>query len=203
MLKVYYQKMKKYDSLTDEELTDLFKSGDREAFTRIFHTYWAPLVLHANKFLRDEDMAQDLVQDVFAWMVKFPEKWQIRTALKYYLYSAVRGRVLNAIEHEKVKNVYFEKLNDFVPVIHADLEYELKELSDIIDAEILKMPKGMREIFNMSRKQHLSHKEIADMLDVSEHTVKMQIKRALQVLRRNQDIKNYTAIIAFAMAVGK
>lgn len=144
-------------------------------------------------------MAQDLVQDIFTWMIKFPDKWQIRTELKYYLYSATRRKVLNAIEHQRVKNVYFQTLIDFVPVFHADSEYELKELSDIIDNEIQNMPPRMREVFNLSRKKNLSHKEIANLLNVSEHTVKTQIKRALQVLRGNRDITTYTTLLAFAI----
>lgn len=191
--------MSKYDSLNDEALAELFKAGEREAFTRIFHKYWTPLVLHANNFLKDEDMAQDIVQDLFTWMVKSPDKWHIRTELKFYLYSAVRFKVLNAIKYEKTKSNYLESLIDHVPVNHADSDFRLKELVKIIDAEILKMPPRMQEIFNLSRKQHLSHKEIAKLLNVSENTVRMQIKRALHVLRSNGDINTYMALLAYTV----
>ena len=192
--------MKKYDSLSDEQLAYLFKSGDRKAFTLIFHKFWTPLVLHANNFLKDEDMAQDIVQDLFAWMIKFPEKWQIQTELRYYLYSAIRLKVLNVIRHEKTKSNYLESLFDHSDVTHADTNFHLKELATIIDAEILKMPSKMQEIFNLSRKQHLSHKEIGKLLGISEHTVRMQIKRALQVLRNNKDVNTYMAIITCGIA---
>jgi RNA polymerase sigma-70 factor (ECF subfamily) len=190
--------IEKYESLTDEELADLFRSGERDAFTLIFHKYWAPLVLHANNFLKDEDMAQDIVQDIFAWMIKFPEKWEIRTELKYYLYSAIRLKVLNAIRHEKTKNNYLESLFDQGQASHADADYNLKELAIIIDSEILKMPPKMQEIFNLSRKQHLSHKEIATMLNISEHTVRTQIRRALQLLRNNKDVNTFLSLLACA-----
>lgn len=184
-----------YKILSDEELADLFKSGDRGAFTVIFHKYWTPLVLHANNLLKDEDMAQDIVQDLFTWMVNSPEKWQIRTQLKYYLYSSVRLKVINAIRNEKVKSNYLDKLTEYVPTTHADSDFRLKELIGLIDSEILNMPPRMQEIFNLSRKRHLSHREIAEMLNISENTVKMQIKRALQMLRNNKEIDSYLAVL--------
>ena len=193
--------MKKYDSLSDEQLASLFKAGDREAFTRIFHKFWTPLVLHANNFLKDEDMAQDIVQDLFAWMINFPEKWQIQSELRYYLYSAIRLKVLNAIRHEKTKNNYLDSLFEQGDVTQADTGFHLKELAIIIDAEILKMPPKMQEIFNLSRKKHFSHKEIGKLLGISEHTVRMQIKRALHLLRNNKDVNTYIALIACGITV--
>jgi RNA polymerase sigma-70 factor (ECF subfamily) len=162
--------------------------------------YWAPLVLHANNILKDEDMAQDIVQELFAGLVKSPGKLQLKTELKFYLYKAVRLRVLDAIKHEKTKNNYLESLIDHVPVTHADSDFHLQELMRVIDAEISKMPPRMQEVFILSRKQHLSNKEIATLMNVSENTVKMQIKRALSALRNNREINTYLTILVYTLA---
>ncbi|SEA65504.1 RNA polymerase sigma-70 factor [Pedobacter hartonius] len=191
--------MNKYDSLTDEALFDLFRAGEWEAFTIIFKKYWTPLVLHANNILKDEDMAKDIVQELFSGLAGSPEKWQVKE-LKFYLYKAVRSRVINAIKHEKTKSNYLESLADHVSVTHADSDFQLQELIRIIDAEIQNMPPRMQEIFNLSRKQNLSHKEIADLMNISELTVRTQIRRALSTLRNNKDINTYTALLACTLA---
>ncbi|WP_442590864.1 sigma factor-like helix-turn-helix DNA-binding protein [Pedobacter sp. AW31-3R] len=63
------------------------------------------------------------------------------------------------------------------------------------------MPPRMQEIFNLSRKQHLSHKEIANLLGTSENNVKKQVQSALFLLKNNRDINTYVVLIAF-MAIG-
>jgi len=73
----------------------------------------------------------------------------------------------------------------------ADVNFNVRELARIIEEEIEKMPPKMREIFELSRKKHLSHREIAVKLNLSDHTVRNQIKRALIMLKNNKNIRPY------------
>lgn len=188
--------MMKYENYTDVELVDLFKSGDSDAFSRIYRKYWAPLVLHVNNFLKDEDQSKDIVQEVFTWLLNRSNDLEIKTSLENYLISSVRHKVLDVIRHGKVKGNYLDSLVNYSPSsISVDSEYYLKELSSLIDTEIQNMPIRMREIFNLSRKHHLSHKEIAKLLDISENTVNAQIQRAIKQLRSNEEINNYGAAV--------
>jgi len=56
-------------------------------------------------------------------------------------------------------------------------------LADLIEKEIQALPSKMRQIFELSRKQYLSYKEIAEQLEISEHTVKSQVSNALRILK--------------------
>ena len=64
-------------------------------------------------------------------------------------------------------------------------EIEAHNLSEYIDMLIQELPPRRREIFNLSRKQHLTYKEIAERLNISEKTVENQISEALKYLRKN------------------
>ncbi|MNY64348.1 RNA polymerase sigma factor [compost metagenome] len=70
-----------------------------------------------------------------------------------------------------------------------------KELSALIEREILALPPKMREVFELSRKGNLTHKEIAVKLNISEKTVKKQVNNSLKVLRTKLGSAVFTAFI--------
>lgn len=172
-------------TLSDMELLDLLKSGSQAAFKEIYARYWHPLYLHAYHMLGDEDDAQDIIQELFIAFWNKPESLSIHTSVKSFLYAATRNRVLNQIRKSKTNQNFIQLLGqgitekDFKTVEDLDL----KELTRIIDEEVQKLPPRMREVFELSRKNFLTHKEIAAQLGTSEETVKKQISNSLKVLR--------------------
>ena len=172
-------------ALSDLELTDLLREHDRAAFEEIYRRYWHALYLHAYRMLDDADEAQDIVQELFIAIWNNPESLQVHTSLKSFLYAATRNRVLNQIRKNKTSHNFIQLLGqslsqqDFKTIEDIDLH----DLTRIIDAEIENLPPRMREVFELSRKQFLTHKEIAERLGTSEETVKKQISNSLKVLR--------------------
>ncbi len=65
----------------------------------------------------------------------------------------------------------------------------------IIEKEIGALPPKMREVFELSRKENLSHKEIAEKLNLSEKTVKKQVNNSLKILRSKLGMVVFTAFI--------
>ncbi|HYH54966.1 MAG TPA: sigma-70 family RNA polymerase sigma factor, partial [Anseongella sp.] len=109
----------------------------------------------------------------------------IKGCLSAYLYVCIRNRVIKLISRKQVESAYFTSLGLFLeqgsPI--ADHLVREKELARTIEREIGELPPKMRTIFNLSRKEHLSHGEIADRLGLSAATVKKQVNNALKVLR--------------------
>ena len=172
-------------TLSDMELVGSLKLGNQAAFKEIYARYWHPLYLHACHMLDDEDEAQDIIQELFIALWNKPECLWVHTSLKSFLYAATRNRVLNQIRKSKTNQNFIQLLGqgitekDFKTVNDIDL----KELTRIIDEEVQKLPPRMREVFELSRKDFLTHKEIAAQLGTSEETVKKQISTSLRVLR--------------------
>lgn len=177
--------MADYSVFSDADLADLLKSGDRKAFAEIYSRYKFILHHHAWNKIRNKEEAQDTIQEVFSMIWSKRETINIGSNLSGYLYSCVRNHLLNMIVRKDVQQKYISSLRDFSeagPVITDHLVRE-NMLKACIDKEIAALPPRMREVFELSRKQHLSHKEIALIMGTTEQTVKKQMTNALKVLR--------------------
>jgi RNA polymerase sigma-70 factor, ECF subfamily len=170
--------------LSDDQLLLKFRKGELFAYEELYLRYWGLLYLHAYKMLHDEDDAKDVVQEIFVtFYTKIPELE--KNALSAYLYTAVRNRILNLIEHHKVKVKYLDSLKLYFEEAHetSSEEFREKELVALIEKEIALLPDKMRKVFEMSRIENLSHKEIASQLHISDKTVKKQISNAIKILK--------------------
>jgi RNA polymerase sigma-70 factor (family 1) len=172
------------NTLSDDQLTALLRDGDHAAYAEIYQRYHGLLLIYANKKLNDKEAARDLIQEIFLVLWNNRESQEINQ-LAGYLYRSVRNRAFSIFAHQKVQQQYVDSLQHFLNTDTSTTDYLIreKEIAAIIDAEIALMPTGMREVFTLSRKHYMSHKEIAEQLDMSEDAVKKQISRALKNLR--------------------
>lgn len=174
-----------YQDYTDHELLSLLKEDDYLAYTEIYNRYSGLLYVHAYKRLGDREEARDIVQELFTvlWMKR--ANFELRTHLSGYLYTAVRNRALRVISHKQIESTYFESLQQSILEGNAVTDHLVreKELATLIEREIDALPVKMRHVFKLSRTLHLSHREIAERLDLSEATVKKHVNNALKVLR--------------------
>lgn len=174
-----------YQSCTDTELVLLLKKDNHCAFTEIYIRYSASLFNSAYKILQDRDEVKDIVQEIFTTLWNNRTDFILNTNLAGYLYVAVRNRTLKFISHQQVKTKYSILQQNAPNEFHIITDHAIREkqLVEIIESEINELPSKMRQILNMSRKSYLSHKEIANELELSEHTVKKQVNNALKILR--------------------
>jgi len=177
--------MTKYITCNDQELTDLLRSGDHLAFTEVYNRYKGPLYIHAFNLLRDREEAKDVLQQIFAVLWTGRNDFVLKSQLSGYLYTAVRNQIFKRIAHNQVASRYITSLAEFGTSGECITDYLVREnqLLSIIEKEIAELPQKMREIFELSRKGGLSHKEIAIQLNISEKTVRNQVNNALKILR--------------------
>ncbi|ETZ24672.1 RNA polymerase sigma-70 factor [Pedobacter sp. V48] len=186
-----------YNQLNDEELADLLKKGDHLAYTVIFDRFYGLLFVHACKLLNDHDEAKDVVQELFEILWTRRETISFNHSLSSYLYSAIRNRILNRISHNEVENKYISSLRGFIDrdTYFADHRIREIEMRKMIEREISALPSKMREVFELSRRDYLSYKQIAVRLQISEQTVRMHVKKALRILRPKFDLFAYLFFI--------
>lgn len=183
--------MTNYKTLSDEQLLGMLKVSDRLAYTEIYNRYHYLMLHHAYKKLRDEELAKDVIQELFTGLWVRREREIKATNLSGYLYTAARNRILDIFAHQKVQSSYVESsLQDFAlngDYANTDHLIREKEFRLYIEREIQALPAKMREIFELSRKGNLSHKEIAEQLNTSEHNVSKQISNAIKILKKRTD----------------
>lgn len=190
------------NTLSDAELIDLLKSGSESAFTVIYHRYWRLIYAHVYKMLRDEDESKDIVQEVFSNLWLKVDQIPHQQNFAGYLYVAARHKVLNAIRHHKFKDDYLDSLAKYVDEASEEtLQYlDQRDLMAAVEKEIALLPPRMRQVFEMSRKDNLSHKEIAQLLGTSDQTVKKQINKSLRIIRSNLKESGGAAILLLMLS---
>jgi len=184
-------------SLTDHELTVLLSEGDSTAYTILYERYFGVLYLHARKKIRDSEEARDAVQDTFISLWKNKLNIDASKGIAPYLYTSLRNRIIDFFAKQDINSRYISSFSEFDKETYCTTDHLIREkqLIEIIDKEISGLPPRMKEIFGLSRKEHLSHKEIAEQLGLSEHTVRTQVKQALRLLRNRLGFLLYLYLI--------
>lgn len=174
-----------YGNLNDSELVSLLKRNDDRAYNEIYQRYKWILFLHALKRIRNREEAKDIVQDLFITLWDKRREMEIKGHLSGYLFTAIRNRVIKFISHQQVESVYISSLGNSINAGICITDHRTREnnLAEIIEREIQDLPEKMRQVFILSRKHNLSHKEISAQLGIEETTVKRQISNALKILR--------------------
>lgn len=179
---------------------EILSISDEKVFESIFKAHYEHLVHFALKYVLEDDLAEEVVQDVFSNLWIKADSIVIRTSLKSYLFGAVRNACLNYLKHQKVRLAYATaQQSASSPSSEADF-LELDELKEKIDLAMAKIPEKCRVIFELSRYENKKYQEIADELNLSIKTVENQMGKALKILR--QELKDYLILIVWLMMHG-
>ncbi len=175
--------------------------GDEKTYEAFFLKFYTPLVVFARKVIVDDDLARELVQDVFVHFYEKRQDIQIHTSLKAHLYQSVKNKCLNQIKREQIRrdhhaNIFIDKKNE--ESVFDDC-IEETELEEKIFSIIQSLPDQCRKIFEKSRFDGQSNQEIADELNLSKRTVETQISKALKVLRLK--LSDYVMLLCLLLFV--
>ena len=172
--------------MKDLLLIDGLVRRDKAVFEYIFNYYYSSLCAFSMKYLDDSNAGEDLVQDFFVSLWIEAPRLQIGSSLKSYLFSGIKNRCLDFQKHQKVTEKYrvyilFSAVSDNNSTDHYLAESELRLA---IQKSLEKLSPRCREIFELSRLNGLSNKEISDKLGISKRTVELQISNSLKILRK-------------------
>lgn len=163
----------------------------------LFKKLYTPLVNYSYKFVKDVDLAKEVVQETFAHLLEKGDALQIKTSEQAYLYTAVRNRSLN---HLKAQMRHLERQGELTDTKAAveDMQFrdiESAELAQILNVAVDSLSKKTQIIFRLSREESLSYKEISEKVGVSVKTVEFHISSALKTIRAFLEKHWYLPII--------
>lgn len=157
---------------------------DRAAFKAIFSTHYKDVCRVIYRYVGDPGLTEDLGQEVFVRLWQKRDKVEISSNLGAYLR---RMAVNEALAHLRKKTRFqADELPVHLPghvAAGADDELAADELQHRINTVVASLPDRCRLIFELSRYEDLSNREIAEQLDISVKTVENQMTKALRTLR--------------------
>ncbi|MBS1664953.1 MAG: RNA polymerase sigma-70 factor [Bacteroidetes bacterium] len=163
----------------------LLKDRDETAFEALFKHYFKRLRQYAYTFVQDQELAEDIVQNVFFRLWEKIEVLNFSDSIAAYLYRAIYNESLNHLKHIKVKRNYQSYLHRRLKneSDNAQKKLHLDQLEQRLREAINDLPEQCRTIFQLSRFEELRYREIGLRLGISVKTVENQMGKALKVLR--------------------
>ncbi len=159
--------------------------GDRKAFRAVFDEYFNALSAFGYKYVPDQFVVEDLVQEAFISFWEKREDFNHINAVKSFLYTSVRNKCLNHLKHQTVVQKHEKALVYELESDHAFSSHVIEEETfNQLFTEIRNLPPSAQEIMLLAL-NGLKNQEIADELKVSVNTVKTQKKIAYSKLKEN------------------
>lgn len=170
------------------DLVARVRQGERAALTTIFRAYYVGLCEFAVRYVRADDLAEELVQDVFAAIWANRADWVVRGTVRSYLYGAVRNRAVRstaraALAQRWADGASREAMESPRVVRAVDAEYEATEVAAIVARALEQLPARRREAYILRREHDLSTAEVAGIMGISRKAVEMHLMRVLKALR--------------------
>ncbi|MBQ8838661.1 MAG: RNA polymerase sigma-70 factor [Bacteroidales bacterium] len=171
----------------ERDLILKLNKGDKESFNLLFERYYPLFISFTRRMLRNDSVCQDIVQNVFMRMWIHREHLDPDRPLKNYLLVSVRNEIychLRLVFNSRRDDMTddFCELPDMAAT--PSESYSAKDFQARVDEIVSNMPERRREVFELSRRKHLSNAEIAEKLNISVRTVEKHLQLALSDIRR-------------------
>ena len=158
--------------LEQDVLLDLLARRNNRAYQYLYQCYYVALKALANYYVKDNDVAEDLVQDVFVSLFESDYKFKTENDIKYFLYSSLKNRCISYSRKQKVRDKYYQN------VLSSQKEEELfwdKVLEEDVYARLMAaidtLPPQCKIVMMMTL-DGLKASEISERLHISVDTVK-------------------------------
>lgn len=176
-----------YKSMSDEELMVAISNGDKRAFDELYDRYAKPLLGYFMRMLwRDREKSEDFVHDLFAKIVHKPEYFDTSRSFKTWVYSVANNMCKNEYKKAEVRKGMSNGLDNHYALYDTNVNV-MNEVQDSFFQEafvkcLADLDDKHKEAFTLRHMEGLSIKEIAEVLDLNEGTVKSRLFYATKYL---------------------
>lgn len=185
----------KYQEMTDESLMIAISKGDQRAFDQIYARYSGPLLGYFIRLLwKDREKAEDFVHDIFAKIIKKPELFDPTRSFKTWIYSVANNMCKNEYKKQEVRKNTSNGLDESYGVKdhNANVLSEVfdNQFKDEFEKSLEDLDAKHSEVFKLRHIEGLSIKEIAEILEISDGTVKSRLFYATKYLASSLEAFN-------------
>ncbi len=171
-----------------EQMKDRFAScfckGEEWAFRKVYETFFCPLCMYAFRYVKNENAATDIVQDVFVALWCLHDNFHDRYSIRSFLYISVRNASLNYLKRESLTTHKMARMQEKLMSEREEVEFVVEtEVERQLIAAIGSLPAECRKVLELSI-EGKSYREIGEMLHIATNTVKNHRVRAVKKLRK-------------------
>ena len=173
-------------NISDDELVEKLRKGDFEAFDAVFEKYSNRLFGFALKYLKSKEETEGLVQDVFLKIWENRKNLKEDSSLKSYLFTISYHNICKFFRKKQLQGKLKEEIGlstDISVDTEEQIDYQstLEQIEKLID----QLPPKQKAIFEKSRKEGKSTREIAEEMHLAPGTVDNHISSAIKFLRKH------------------
>lgn len=169
--------------ITEAILLDFCK-GKKDAFDLIYKSYAPAMFGICLRYTRCKDDAQDVLQESFVKVYVNREKYDVKQAFPAWIKTITINSALTYIKQNYKYKLIENELNLDEIQFENENEIDYKELQQKLVNILNQLPDGYRTIFNLYTIDNLTHKEIAEYLEISEGTSKSQYFKAKKMIQQ-------------------
>ena len=176
-----------HKKMSDEDLMRCICRGDKRAFDELYTRYSKPLLVYFMRLLwKDKEKAEDFVHDLFAKIINKPESFDVDRTFKTWMYSVANNMVKNEYKKQEVRKNTSNGLDNTFAVSDQSTNV-LDEVQDLFFQNafqncLMDLDEKHKEVFSLRHLDGLSIKEIAEVLEISDGTVKSSLFYATKYL---------------------
>lgn len=174
-----------YLRVSDEELWQGCRSGDVKAYNALYKRYSRQLILFCTHKLNSLETAEELVNDTFVTLWEKRDQVEVHSNMASYLFTMVKNGMLQYLRRKKDIVELVEEMStiEVADTVQTEDNIYYQELYRDLTLITDNLPERCGKIFQMSRNEQKSTREIAEELNLSDQTVKNQLTKALKVIR--------------------
>lgn len=172
---------------SDKELYQAFLNSDKEALNILIARYRKELTNFIITYVKKLDVAEDIVQDCFMYIIINPMEYDFKYSFRTYLYVLAKSRSLNYLKKAKRTSFIEEDSNiDDIFQLNCDIENDImkKEDNQMLFKALNKLPAKYQNIITLFYFKEFKYKEICKILNQSMPKTKMMINRARKKLEK-------------------
>lgn len=178
--------MMRISDISDEVLYSKLRESNIPAFNTLFARYYKNLCFYCKRIIENNEIAEEIVQEVFVKIWEDRDNIQIKNRVKPYLYRSVYNRSVNYLRDNKnsINNITIDlNATNQISSFEADNDILFFELETKLFALIDTFPEKEKKVFVLKRLENYSYKEIAQELGISEKMVEKYLYKATKKLR--------------------
>jgi len=191
------------DAVKAKNLLKHFQSDDENAIDVLYSAYSKRLYKFAFSYLKTEEDASDVVQNVFISLWEKRKTLKEDTNLEAYLFTVARNSVLSIFRKKISEKTYLEYLRQVSVTCYNGNEEQIdfNNLSERINELVEQLPEQRRLIFKMNKEKGKGNKAIAEELHISVKTVEDHLTKARRFLKKNMEGYGLAATLFFELFV--